>query len=72
MRNYLKTHRRLLSVGAFSVLFSLGGQAQVLPSATDSIPILQLLEQVERHTGQYCCPKENVNQVAYYLFFSIL
>ena len=52
MRNYLKTHRRLLSVGAFSVLFSLGGQAQVLPSSTDSIPILQLLEQVERHTGQ--------------------
>lgn len=48
----MKTHKRLLASVALSVWFAIGGQAQGLVPTTDSIPVLQLLEQVERYTGQ--------------------
>ena len=51
MKNYLKIYKRLLTAMAFWGLWGMGSQAQEMPVATDSIPIQQLLTQVEKHIG---------------------
>ena len=51
MKNYLKIYKRLLTAMAFWGLWGMGSQAQEMSVAADSIPIQQLLTQVEKHIG---------------------